>query len=119
MPWVKLDDKFPDHPKVDGLTDSAFRLHVCGLCHCARYLTDGIIPGDRVPRLVPRYRQKSLDELIRRGLWTALNGGYSIHGFTEWNKSREWWEAERLKKADRVAKWRATHRDESGQFYAE
>ena len=31
MPFLNLDDNFADHPKVDALTDGAFRLHVAGV----------------------------------------------------------------------------------------
>lgn len=111
MPWVKLDDQFPDHPAVDALSDGAFRLHVAGLCHCARYMTDGHIPSDRVQRLVPRFRQKFLDELLtpppgEEPLWVPYNGGFLIPKFTKWNWTRQKWEEKRAKDAKRLAEWR-------------
>jgi hypothetical protein len=42
MSWVRLDDSFPEHPKVIALTDAAFRAHVRGLCYAGRFLTDGL-----------------------------------------------------------------------------
>lgn len=45
MSWFHLDDNFPDHRKVAGLSDAAFRLHVAGLAYCSRGLTD---PGATV-----------------------------------------------------------------------
>jgi hypothetical protein len=90
MPWVNLDENFPEHPKNDSLTDGAFRLHVAGICYCNRQLTDGLIAADKVARLVPRFRQKALDELIDRGLWIRLDTiqCYEIHDFLQWNRSR-------------------------------
>lgn len=64
MTWARLDDNFTDHPKVDVLSDGAFRLHTSGIVYSARHLTDGIVPADRVPRLVPNYRKKHLEELL-------------------------------------------------------
>lgn len=107
MPWVKLDDQFPDHPKIDGLSDGAFRLHVAGMCQSARYLTDGLVPAERIPRLIPTYRPKYLAELVDRLLWVEREGVYEIHDFTKWNKTRDWWEKQREQKADRVRNWRA------------
>lgn len=107
MAWVKLDDQFPDHPKVDGLSDGAFRLHVSGLCHAGRYLTDGHIPKDRPSRLMANYRPKFLKELIDSGLWLQTPDGYMIHAFTEFNKTKAWWEEKRAKDAQRLADWRA------------
>ena len=43
MSWVRLDDNFPNHPKVVGLSDQAFRLYISGLCYASHYLTDGLI----------------------------------------------------------------------------
>jgi hypothetical protein len=88
---VNLDDNFPDHPKVDGLSDGAFRLQVAGICYAHRHLTDGIIPADKVSRLVPRFKRGYVDELVRRMVWVELDGGsaYAIHDFLDWNDSRE------------------------------
>ncbi len=91
MTWVTFDDGFPDHRKVAGLSDAAFRLHVAGICHCARHLTDGLIDAEEVPRLVRRYRRGALSELVDRGLWVAVGdrAAYAIHDFLDWNLSRD------------------------------
>ncbi len=119
MPWVRLDDRFTDHPKVDALSDGAFRLHVAGMCHAARYLTDGMVPADRVNRLTPNYRPAHLNELVERALCVKHGVAYEIHNFTVWNKSKAWWDDKRRKDAERLAKWRAqAPRDEEGRFAA-
>jgi len=41
MGWVYLDDAMPDNPKVDGLSDSAFRLWINLLCYCNKHDTRG------------------------------------------------------------------------------
>lgn len=98
MPWANLDDQYPKHPKVVGLSDAAFRLHTSGICYCAQYLTDGLIDIEAVRVLVPRFRQKALDELVDRGLWIGHGEVYEIHDFLEWNRSRAQVEAERERK---------------------
>lgn len=106
MPYLNMDDSFPDHPKVDGLSDGAFRLHVSAMCYAAKHLTDGYIPPERVSRLTPRYKAAQLDELIKAGLWVKHDTGHRIHDYLDWNKSRAWWKAKRAATAKRVAKWR-------------
>ena len=91
MPWVNLDDQFPDHPKVAGLSDAAFRLHIAAICYCNRYLTDGVIDRKEVRKLVRRYSKKTVDELVSGGHWYDHNGlgVYELHDFLQWNRSRE------------------------------
>ncbi len=117
MPYLNLDDNFPDHPKVDQLSDGAFRLHVSGMCYAAKHLTNGVILAERVPRLVPKFRPAHLAELTalsgsptgRQALWRQVGDTYEIHDYLDWNKSREWWETKRQRDAERLAKWRAAN----------
>lgn len=44
MPWVRIDDGMPQHPKVAAAGPLAFALQIAGLCYCNRNLTDGFIP---------------------------------------------------------------------------
>ena len=97
MPFLNLDDNFADHPKVDALTDGAFRLHVAGLCYASKHTTDGHIPVERVGRLTPTYRKQHLAELLNRGLWRPADAGYSIHDYLDWNRSREQIESDRAR----------------------
>ena len=107
MPYLNLDDHFAEHPKVDNLSDGAFRLHVSGLCYCAMNLTDGFIEKRRVTRLMPEYKRAFLCELIEASMWIEKPGGYEVHDYLDWNKSRAWWEEKREKDAKRLAEWRA------------
>jgi len=98
MPWVNLDDQFPKHPKVAGLSDSEFRLHVSGICYCSQYLTDGLVPIEVVPLLMARH-QRPLRGLADRGLWVPHGDVYEIHDYLQWNRSREQIEYERNRKS--------------------
>lgn len=109
MPHAKFDDRFPDHPKIAGLSDAAYRLHSAGIIYCARHLTDGLINADELPRLVRRFRKAALTELVDRCLWVPVFDGaaYTIHDYLQWNDSREVVEG-RLKKAkERKDRWLA------------
>lgn len=107
MPYLNLDDNFADHPKVDALSDGAFRLHVSGLNYCARKLTDGVVEKHRVHRLMPVYKPSYLKELIDARMWMPHVDGYEIHDYLEWNQSRQWWEDRRAAEAKRKADYRA------------
>ena len=89
MPFLNLDDNFGDHPKVDPLSDGAFRLHVCGMLYVAKHKTDGHIPVERVARLTRTYKKPYLAELLERGLWRPADAGYTVHDYLDWNRSRK------------------------------
>lgn len=98
MAWANLDDSFPSHPKVASLSDGAFRLHVAGICYCAKYLTNGRILIEIVPTLRPSFRPKMVQELVEKGLWIQSGDVYEIHDYLQWNVSREYVESERERK---------------------
>jgi hypothetical protein len=72
MTWFKLEDGFPEHRKIAQAGGDAGWLFVCGLAHCARNLTDGLIPAGAVPRLSDRKQPMKLARiLVDVGLWHA------------------------------------------------
>lgn len=73
--WVKLDDQFPDHPKVLEVGPAAAWLYICGLAYASRYLTDGFIPTAEIKRI---HRSISAKKLVGVGLWTHVEGGYRV-----------------------------------------
>lgn len=98
MTWVKLDDLFPDHPKVRRAGPSAAWLYVAGLCYCLRYLTDGVVPNEALPGLgqYGTLRARHLaGVLVSVGLWEQRDGGYYIHDFLEYQPSKEKVEGQR------------------------
>lgn len=111
MPYLNMDDNFADHPKIDALSDGAFRLHVAGLCFCAKNTTDGIVEAIRVPRLTRTYKASFLKELLAATIWLEHPQGYEIHDYLDWNKSRAWWDKKREDDAKRKAAWRAAQAD--------
>ena len=117
MPWVRFDDTFPVHRKVDGLSDAAFRLHVSAIFWCARNLTDGVVPEEDLDLVTARVRTPArfAAELVRRGLWDKRDqGGWIIHDYLDFQPSKDKVLAERRSNADRQAKWRDRHKPLSG-----
>lgn len=103
MPWVKLHDGFDENPKIDGLSDGAFRLYVTGLCYCARALSDGHITERRLFRLFPN-GGRAADELVAAGLWHETDGGWQINDYLEFQPSKAEVEEKRKKYAERASR---------------
>lgn len=118
MPWVRLDDDLPDHPKIIAAGPMASWLHVCALAYCNRYLTDGFVPEGQVPKLSSLNQPRRLAAaLVRVGLWEEAVGGFRVHDFLNYQPSRVQVEAEREVDRKRKAAGRAAQgRDSNGKF---
>lgn len=107
-PWVKLDDCFSEHPKVEEAGDLAAWLYVCGLQYCSRALSDGFIPASRVPRLTGLQRPLKLAEtLVAVGLWERVEGGFQVHDYAEHQRTAEQVKRDRQRTSERVTRFRA------------
>ena len=102
MTWAKLDDCFPDHPKIVEAGPLGMAVHVAGICYCARYLTDGHITRKAARRLIDLDElgdiTQVIDTLVAVGLWITTADGYLINDFLEYNPSRADVEAQREKR---------------------
>lgn len=108
MAWAKIDDQFPDHPKIVAAGPMAGWLHLCGICYCARQLTDGFIPARVVKRLADVPDVDALvDALVTNRLWGVSDGGYVIHDYLEYNPTAAKTKAQRQQTAERQARWKA------------
>ena len=105
MAWAKLDDAFPDHPKVERLSDAAFRLYVRAICYSARLLTDGDVPYETLKRWAGKKRL--LEELVEAGLFDMDGERWSVHDYLEYNRTRVQVLADRAAAADRMSKRRS------------
>lgn len=115
MPWVRLDEQFPDHPKVTEAGPLAGWLHVCALAYCNRLLTDGFVPYNQVGRLadftevwdnpegaadhgVDPYRLAR--KLCEVGMWKEVTRGFLIHDYHEYQPTKAAVLAERAAKVE-------------------
>ena len=112
MVWVKLDDRFPEHPKIESLSDPAFRAHVRALCYCGRNETGGLIPKNAADALARS--EPVLAELLQARVWESENGHLTIHDYGKYNPSKEQIDARRKARAERIAAWRARQRNADG-----
>lgn len=119
MPYLNLDDAYPDHPKVEALSDAAYRLHGSAMFYAARFRLDGYLTRAQLRARI-RWSTRTERELVDQRLLHApgdpceskncpADDGerYRLHDFLEWNKSRAWWDEEREKAAKRKAAWQA------------
>ena len=106
MTWTKLDDDFPDRDAIFGLSDAAFRLHVSGLCHSNRLLTDGHLAAAKVPNLVPHFDPATVDELVAAGVWARTPDGYLIVDSLSDQPTRDQVEARRASDRQRQSRRR-------------
>lgn len=112
MAWLKIDDKFSEHPKVTALSALAFRVHIGALCYAARNNTDGRVPAALLPAI--RGTRRTAAELVAVGLWETaddayLGGGWVIHDYLDYNPSA----AELSQRsANAQRRWAINHDDE-------
>ena len=84
MARLRLDGSFADHPKVVGLPDRAFRVHVEAMLYCAAHSTGGSIAAPIALRLY-RSTPKVVATLVAHGLWETdgdTGDSYAIHDWT-------------------------------------
>jgi hypothetical protein len=130
--WAKLDDNFPDHPKVRAYGVFSVALQAAAICYCSRYLTDGFLSYSVVDQLIasimtpftePDGRivtpgvtsgfsgQDAVEwdwktKMIEAGLWEPTKGGVLVHDYLKYNPTRASVLKERERTAARVAKLR-------------
>lgn len=98
--YIRLHDGMTDHPKIDGLSDRAFRLLIDSWCWCSRHLTDGHMPETTWCK---RGTRSARAELIAAGLVETTPTGVEMHDYLQHQRS-----------ADEVAEMRAK-RAEAGR----
>lgn len=93
MAWTRIDDKFLMNPKIQSAGAYGMALYLSGLIYSNTNLTDGYIPDVMLPALcglayqTPSKRVASL--LVDLNLWERVSGGYQIHDFLTFNKSKQ------------------------------
>ena len=93
MAWTRIDDKFLMNPKIQTAGPLGMALYLAGLIYANANLTDGFIVESMLPVLCGMAYQtpsKGMAQvLVNLNLWEKVEGGYQIHDFLEFNKSRE------------------------------
>lgn len=110
MGWVRIDDNFADHPKIIGLSDTAFRLFVIGLCYSNRQLSDGYIPYQMVDAWIGDNPAKPSDELEEQNLWEREAKGFRIRSYEEYQPTRDVIEKKRSQARERLERFKETQK---------
>lgn len=82
--YIKLHDGILDHPKIDPLSDAAFRLLIGGWCWCSRHLTDGKMPAVTWGK---RGTARARAELVAAGLVILHGETVEFHDYLQHQRS--------------------------------
>ena len=108
MAWTRIDDKFLMNPKIQSAGAYGMALYLSGLIYSNTNLTDGYIPDVMLPALCGMAYQTAskrvADALVKLNLWERVEGGYQIHDFLSFNKSRDEIESLNKQRANNGAK---------------
>lgn len=105
-PRFQVDPDFYDHPKAIGMSDSATALWVRAGSYSVAKLLDGFVPEDALS-LLTTVPGQAANELVERGLWRRVKGGFRFHQWDHRNLTRARVEADR--DYDRKRKRKARH----------
>jgi hypothetical protein len=112
MPWVRFEDGMDEHPKVAGLSEEAFALHIHAIFYASRALTDGVIARGMVRRLSKAEDVRPLlRELLSAGLWLEHEHGFAIHDYLDYQPSRAEVLEQRAANTDRKRRQRSGGRN--------
>jgi hypothetical protein len=106
--WFRVDDSLHDHSKVRKVAakaPAALALWLIAGSWSSRKLTEGFIPDDDLPWLIPG-AEGLATELVAARLWRRVKGGHQFHDWLSYNPSKEKVEAERAAAAERMRKLR-------------
>jgi hypothetical protein len=102
--WVRLSDDYYDNPKFARVPALGELLYLRCLAWSNRNLSDGFLPVEAIRRLAPSPWRRLASSLERADLWEPEDGGYRIHDYLVFNKSREEIETKRAQDSARKAR---------------
>jgi len=122
MTWFRIDDGFPEHPKLEVL-ESQPRLYMAAItvwtvmgADCARRLTDGFVSLTRLEKVLHRLgkdAKQGAQALVTCGLWEHDGDGWRYHDWADYQPKKTDVDAARRHKAARQKRWRDAHVDAS------
>jgi hypothetical protein len=84
--YIVVHEDMPDHPKVEPLSDAAFRLLVTSWAWCRKHKTDGVMPTNVWTK---RRTSKIRAELTSAGLVHVEGNEVRFHDYLDWQKSND------------------------------
>lgn len=112
MSWLNVDDGMGDHPKADMAGNAALGLWLRLACYSARVQTDGVVSKLKAEQYGT---QAEIRALLKSGLLERDKGGYRLHDYLDWNKSKAVIDAEREAARVRMDRLRASRKGSGEQ----
>lgn len=122
MTWFRVDDGFPEHPKVEAL-EADPRRYMAAItvwtvmgADCARRLTDGFVSPARLTKVLHHLGKAATDgasALVAVGIWDVVDGGWKFHDWDEYQPTKAYVDASRKAKTERQRRWRGGRVDAS------
>jgi hypothetical protein len=97
---ARLDTGWHAHPKVLALGLAGMGLHAWSISYCDHTLSDGFIPRGAWPAL--EGLRPVVNKLVAAGLWQPVDGGYQVHDYADYNRTKA--QIAALREEDRVRK---------------
>ncbi len=120
MPWFRVDDGFPAHPRLESLEGDP-RLYMAALtvwllmgCDCANRLTDGRCSVSRVRKVCIAIKSDAIrgaEALVRIGLWEREGSDYRFRNWSKYQPSRDTVKRKIAQKTERQRRWRDRRAD--------
>ena len=108
--FAHLRQSFWRHPRVTSVSKSARWVYAAGLSYCADAESDGFIAERAAVVMLAEGSKRDVQELVTAGLWAVTDGGYSVSGYLEHNKSKADMQAAREKMGKGGAKGGGSNR---------
>lgn len=105
--YIRVDVLMPEHPKIETLSDRAFRALVTLWCYSGRQRTDGIITATQWKTWPAAVRKELVQSQLAHPM--DVGGGAVMHDFDEHQRTRaeiDEKSAERSEKARKAAQAR-------------
>jgi hypothetical protein len=87
--WIRIDDNFVDHPKIIRAGPLAIVAQLRALCYCARHLTDGRFPASVAAQICADLAPITPLRMSEEKLWLQLKQSYRVHGYLEYQFSKQ------------------------------
>jgi len=97
--WCRLYARLPDDIAIQRAGERAAWLFVLGMCYCTSEESDGFIPVTQLPRFGLPQTSARVHALVREGLWTKADRGYTVTRWRDLQTPTD--RIERKRKADR------------------
>lgn len=86
MTYVRIDDEMHRNGKVRGVSLAARWSYLASICQSGNKLTDGFLADYDLSQVDAD--RKVVKELERAGLWEPVDGGWLVHDYLTYNRSR-------------------------------